>query len=64
MKALHNLPCYRIIYAISFKPYDICMYRQRGVGIIAFFIIILLLAAFIALGIYLIRLDDIIRDRF
>lgn len=40
------------------------MYRQRGVGIIAFFIIILLLAAFIALGIYLIRLDDIIRDRF
>ncbi|TXJ06718.1 MAG: penicillin-binding protein 1B [Acinetobacter sp.] len=40
------------------------MQKQRGVGIIAFFILILFLAAFIVLGIYLVKLDDIVRKRF
>lgn len=40
------------------------MQKQRGIGFIAFIILILLLLGFIALGIYLIRLDNIVRDRF
>lgn len=40
------------------------MQKQRGIGFIAFIILILLLVGFIALGIYLIRLDNIVRERF
>lgn len=40
------------------------MKSERGIGFIALIFCLLVIAAFIALGIYLIRLDNIIRDKF
>lgn len=40
------------------------MQNQRGLGIISLVILIIILIGFIALGIYLIRLDNIVRERF
>lgn len=40
------------------------MKNQRGIGIILFLFIILCLAGIIALGFYLVRLDNIIREKF
>ncbi len=37
---------------------------QRGIGLVALIISILVIAAFLAFSIYLIRLDNIIRDKF
>ncbi|KAA8734751.1 penicillin-binding protein 1B [Acinetobacter qingfengensis] len=40
------------------------MQKQRGIGLIAFSILILILIAFIGLGIYLVKLDNIVRKKF
>ena len=38
--------------------------NQRGLGLISLIILIIFLIFFIGLGIYLVRLDNIVRDRF
>ena len=40
------------------------MQKQRGIGLIAVILLILFLIGCIAIGIYLVRLDSIVRDRF
>lgn len=40
------------------------MKSQRGLGFFLFIFMILLIAGFVALGMYLVRLDDIIRSKF
>ena len=40
------------------------MKSERGIGIIALLFCILVIGAFLALSIYLIRLDNIVRDKF
>lgn len=40
------------------------MQKQRGIGFIALIILIIFLLAFIAIGIYLVKLDNVVRDRF
>lgn len=40
------------------------MKHERGLGLIAFIFFVLFLAAFVALAIYLVRLDSIVRERF
>ncbi|MFU8925082.1 penicillin-binding protein 1B [Acinetobacter puyangensis] len=40
------------------------MQKQRGIGLVSSIIVIVFLVVFIALGIYLVRLDNIVRDRF
>lgn len=40
------------------------MQKQHGLGLIGFLFLIILLVGFIALGIYLLKLDDIVRKRF
>ena len=40
------------------------MKSERGIGIIALIFCLLVIGIFIALGIYLIRLDNIVRDKF
>lgn len=52
---------YRIINAL-FRFYLIYMKFERGIGFFALIFSILVIGAFIALSIYLIRLDNIIRE--
>lgn len=40
------------------------MQKQRGLGLIGFLFLVILLVGFIAIGIYLLKLDDIVRKRF
>ena len=40
------------------------MQKQHGLGLISFVLLIILLVGFIAIGIYLLKLDNIVRDRF
>jgi penicillin-binding protein 1B len=40
------------------------MHKQRGFGLIAFSILIIILIGFIGLGIYLVKLDNIVRKKF
>ncbi len=54
---------YRIINAL-FRFYLIYMKFERGIGFFALIFSILVIGAFIALSIYLIRLDNIIREKF
>ncbi len=40
------------------------MQNQRGIGLISLILLIVFLLVFIGLGIYLVRLDNVVRDRF
>ena len=40
------------------------MKSERGIGIIALIFCLLVIAAFLAFSVYLVRLDNIIRDKF
>ena len=40
------------------------MKSERGIGFIALIFCLLIIAAFVVFSIYLIRLDNIIRDKF
>ena len=42
----------------------VAMKHKRGLGLIAFIFLVLFLVAFLALAIYLVRLDSIVRERF
>ena len=40
------------------------MKSERGIGIIALIFCVLIIGAFLAFSVYLIRLDNLIRDKF